>query len=84
MMVVGARERGRQGDDWNEKSLSLNWTGSGLLSCAYQDHRQRRHPRSAVVYYSFELRVRGEYEKCWRGWRVGSRCVESSGADACR
>lgn len=66
MTVVGGQERERQGGGWNEKSLSLKWIGSGPLSCAYQDHRQRRHPKLAVVYYSFELRVRGEYEKCWR------------------
>ncbi len=83
-MVVGGQERGRQGGGWNEMSLSLSWIGSGLLSYAYQDHRRRRHPKSAVAYYLFELRVHGEYEMCWRDWRVGSRCVESEGADACR
>lgn len=72
MMVVGGQERGRQGDGWNEKSLNLSWTGSGLLSCAFRAHRQRKHPKSVVVYYSFGLRVHGEYEKCWRGLKVGS------------
>lgn len=84
MMVVEGQERERQGGGWNEKSLSSSWIGSGLLSGAYQDHRQQRRLKSAVAYYSSELRVRGGYEKCWRGWRVGSRCVESWGADACR
>ena len=77
MTVVGCQERGRQGGGWNEKSLSLNWIGSGPLSCAYQGHRQRRHPILAVAYYSFELQVRGGYETCWRDWKFGSRCVES-------
>lgn len=77
MTVVGGQERGRQGGGWNEKSLSLNWVGSGPLSCAYRDHRQQRHPKLAVAYCSFELQVRGEYEKYWRDWRVGSQCVES-------
>lgn len=76
-MVAEGQERGRQGDDWNEKSLSSNWIGSGLPSCAYQDRHQRRHPKSAVVYYSFGWRGCGEYEKCWRDWRVDSQCVES-------
>lgn len=76
-MVVGDQERERQVGGWNEKSLSLSWTDSGLLSCAYQGHRLRRHPKLAAAYCSFELRVRGGYEKCWRDWRVGSRCVES-------
>lgn len=84
MMVAGGQERGKQGDGWNEKNLSLSWTGSGLLSCAFQDHRQRRHPKLVVVGCSFALRVRGEYEKCWRGWKVGSRCVESLDADVYR
>lgn len=77
MMVVGDQERGRQGGGWNEKNWNWSLIGNGLLSCAYQDHRQRRHPKLAVAYCSFELRVRGEYEKYWRDWRVGSRYVES-------
>ena len=76
-MVVGDQEKGRQGAGWNEKSLSLSSIGSDLLSCAYQDHRRRRHPKLAVTYYSFELQVRGVCEKCWRDWRADSRCVES-------
>ena len=43
MMVVGGQEKGRRGGGSNEKSLSLSWIGSDLLSCAYQVHRQRRH-----------------------------------------
>ena len=77
MMVVEGQERGRQGGDLNEKSSSSSWTGSGLLSCAYQAHHQQRHPKSAVTYCSFGLRVRDECETCWRDWRVDSRCVES-------
>ncbi len=75
--VAGGQERGRQGDGWNEKSWNWSWIGNGHLSYAYQNYPQRRHPKWAVVYYSFGLRVRGEYETYWRDWKVDSQCVES-------